>query len=251
MSASIFGSVASKAFSYFMPGPKEAVTAEEAVMMLPLVKALDHEEVPLLQSAMVTAIAKEYTISKELQEEAASRKAGEYSTRKRYLKRDLADTTSTATNLINKQFRKVSLKIHPDRHGEQFRAEFEALCLAKDTLQDAAQRKEYVATLLTALKARGVGDKGHQDEKVLQEEHQEWMEGHVKQEEGQSAAAKYQEKMNSLKSKTGRRRLQRNKDDADDDSDDDVAPTLFLEANFFERTPKMPYVRSIEHHTIT
>lgn len=49
---------------------------------------------------------------------------------------------------IRKQFRRASVKIHPDHQGEDYRSEFNALIRARDTLVDTELRYRYVEQML-------------------------------------------------------------------------------------------------------
>merc|ERR1712150_90504 len=49
---------------------------------------------------------------------------------------------------VDKHYRRASLKVHPDRFGEEHRTEFDALTKARDVLRDTALRRKYLSEML-------------------------------------------------------------------------------------------------------
>jgi hypothetical protein len=56
--------------------------------------------------------------------------------------------TEEVTKAINKHYRRASVKVHPDRHGDKYQKEFDSLTKARDTLTDVELRKKYVEQML-------------------------------------------------------------------------------------------------------
>jgi curved DNA-binding protein CbpA len=53
--------------------------------------------------------------------------------------------------LIARQYRQVTVHLHPDHHGEIFRQEFDALQVAYEILKDAESRGDYVDSMVTVI----------------------------------------------------------------------------------------------------
>jgi hypothetical protein len=61
---------------------------------------------------------------------------------------ELEEAAEKTVKAIDKHYRRASIKVHPDRHGEMFRKEFDALTKARDVLRDDALRRSYIAEML-------------------------------------------------------------------------------------------------------
>lgn len=72
------------------------------------------------------------------------------------------------TKLINRHYRKYSIQIHPDRHGEEHRDKFEALTNARDCLKDESLRRLYVDQMLDVVRLVGSG--------LILSSHNSWVE---------------------------------------------------------------------------
>ena len=64
-------------------------------------------------------------------------------------KRD--ESISEATKGINKHYRRASVKVHPDRFGDTYKKEFDALIKARDSLLDVELRHKYLEQMLEVL----------------------------------------------------------------------------------------------------
>ncbi|KAL3910923.1 MAG: hypothetical protein SGILL_007494, partial [Bacillariaceae sp.] len=56
-----------------------------------------------------------------------------------------------ASKLIAKQYRQVSIQLHPDHHGEKFRKEFDALQVAYEILKESESRGEYMDSMVAVI----------------------------------------------------------------------------------------------------
>jgi hypothetical protein len=61
---------------------------------------------------------------------------------------ELEEAAEKTVKAIDKHYRRASIKVHPDRHGEKFLTEFDALTKARDVLRDDALRRSYIAEML-------------------------------------------------------------------------------------------------------
>ena len=69
----------------------------------------------------------------------------------------LEAAAEAATKAVNKHFRRASLKVHPDRHGDTYEKEFIALTKAKDLLINETLRQKYLSEMLDIICRVDVG----------------------------------------------------------------------------------------------
>ena len=77
--------------------------------------------------------------------------------------------TADATAAASKGFRKLSVSIHPDRHGEHMRTRFEALCRAAAVLRNPNLRLKYLQEMVP------IAAYYESDRATLQANHEVWM----------------------------------------------------------------------------
>lgn len=53
-------------------------------------------------------------------------------------------SSEKATKAVNRHYRLTSVKVHPDKHGEEFRAQFDMLTKARDVMADPKLRRSYL-----------------------------------------------------------------------------------------------------------
>jgi hypothetical protein len=99
---------------------------------------------PLDNPAVKEALLEEYYISREAIRDSS--KQGE-----------LEEAAKKTVKAIDKHYRRASIKVHPDRQGETFRTEFDALTKARDVLRDDALRRSYLAEMLEIVCKVSVG----------------------------------------------------------------------------------------------
>ncbi|CAB9513037.1 expressed unknown protein [Seminavis robusta] len=87
--------------------------------------------------------------------------------------------TEEVTKAIGKHYRRASIKVHPDRHGDKFQAEFEALTKARDTLSDVALRHKYVEQMLQIVCSVGT--------MWVASSHKSWVEKHQQKKKNSDA----------------------------------------------------------------
>ena len=86
-----------------------------------------------------------------------------------------------ATSAVSKQYRRSSIKIHPDRHGDQYATEFEDLQHANDVLRDAKHRREYlegfwgICDLIYQKRQKGEIISSESEETYLANRHHDWI----------------------------------------------------------------------------
>jgi hypothetical protein len=105
---------------------------------LPTMDSLDH--LPYIQQldappdSVKEALIEEFYVAKEANRSSAGNKEQDA----------LEDASKTATKAVDKHCRRASLKVHPDRHGEAFRKEFDILVKARDVLRNVELRRKYL-----------------------------------------------------------------------------------------------------------
>jgi hypothetical protein len=108
---------------------------------LPKIESLDH--LPYIQDfdnpsdAVKKALLENYFASKE---------ADRLGTK--VAKDALDESSQAATKAIDKHYRRASLKVHPDRFGETYRKEFNALTKARDVFRNVELRLKYLKEML-------------------------------------------------------------------------------------------------------
>ena len=75
----------------------------------------------------------------------------------------LEEASNEVTRLVDKHYRRSSLKVHPDRFGETYRKEFEALTKARDVLREPSLRQSYIKEMVEIVCRLGVSyvDQSH------------------------------------------------------------------------------------------
>jgi len=136
------------------------------LMALPHLQALSlWGDVPMTQ--VLDTIVEEYvtnqTISNCLKDKKAIPKV---------MKDAMVYIDQDADRLIAKQYRKASLKVHPDRFGNTYQVEFAKLQSAYETLREAITRREYVQKLLNVVHL--VGPNSH----LVQTANDSWVQDH-------------------------------------------------------------------------
>mmetsp|Transcript_23948 Transcript_23948/g.35635 ORF Transcript_23948/g.35635 Transcript_23948/m.35635 type:complete len:1562 (-) Transcript_23948:95-4780(-) len=133
---------------------------------------------------------------------------------------EILDTIVESTSaVVQKHYRKKSVRIHPDRRGEEFRPMFEDFTRARNVLKNNDLRQRYVKEMAQIVKSFGGG--------FIERSHKAWNEKHKPDEEDGGP------KVNSEKNKgmggegnAGQREKQ-----------------LVLEGGLFHQIPRAPMVR--------
>ncbi len=84
----------------------------------------------------------------------------------------VVESTST---IVHKHYRKKSVKIHPDRKGEEYRPIFETFTRARNVFKDERLRQRYVKEMLQIVQSFGEG--------FVERSHKAWNEKHKPDEE--------------------------------------------------------------------
>mmetsp|Transcript_18234 Transcript_18234/g.44051 ORF Transcript_18234/g.44051 Transcript_18234/m.44051 type:complete len:374 (+) Transcript_18234:217-1338(+) len=74
------------------------------------------------------------------------------------------------TKMIQKHFRRASIKVHPDRNGPEYQPQFDLLTKAKNTLVDEALRERYLDDMMNVITTFGPA--------MLQSSHESWRKKH-------------------------------------------------------------------------
>ena len=125
---------------------------------MPLLRALSHEKVPI-SDELIEALHQEHTIRSILLTDDACRIMNKNfqgfdfdmskSKNVKEIRNEKHQAASDKVNkLISRQYRQVTLRIHPDHHGEIYRQQFDALQVAYEILKDAESRGEYVDSMV-------------------------------------------------------------------------------------------------------
>ena len=69
-------------------------------------------------------------------------------TKDRTIKEALEEASEKTLKVVDKHYRRASLKVHPDRFGDKFRDEFECLTKARNILRDEALRRSYLDEMI-------------------------------------------------------------------------------------------------------
>jgi hypothetical protein len=69
-------------------------------------------------------------------------------TKDRTIKEALEEASEKTLKAVDKHYRRASLKVHPDRFGDDFRDEFERLTKARNILRDEALRRSYLDEMI-------------------------------------------------------------------------------------------------------
>lgn len=91
----------------------------------------------------------------------------------KYASDSLEKASAVAIDRIKKHYRKKSIKLHPDRMGEEYRPSFEKFTLAKDILIDNELRLRYLREMSHVYFVWARNEEG---ESVLGKGHDAWME---------------------------------------------------------------------------
>ncbi|KAL7500822.1 hypothetical protein ACHAWT_008998 [Skeletonema menzelii] len=90
----------------------------------------------------------------------------------RHCEEMLEKKTEVTTELVRKHYRKKSIRLHPDRNGEENRPIFEAFTDARDVLSDVQLRQVYVTQMLEVFSKIGP------DDRTLEIAHVAWNKKH-------------------------------------------------------------------------
>jgi hypothetical protein len=126
---------------------------------LPTIDSLNHlPHVQLFNSdAVKQALLGEFFVLKE------SHRDGKKQTQ-------LEEAAQAVVKSIDKYYRRASIKLHPDRHGELFRQEFDQLTKARDVLREDKLRRSYVSDMLEIVCKIDSG--------YIPQSHQSWVNRH-------------------------------------------------------------------------
>ncbi|CAB9523189.1 SAM and U-box domain-containing protein 1 [Seminavis robusta] len=135
--------------------PQTTLNPEHTVQKLPILAALTHSKVPL-HPDVVAALVDEYKIRKLIAREAKKQaekkgRSNNYFALSREYKEKERVSQETADKQISKQYRKVSLRLHPDRHGDLYQREFDELLLAYEIMKDPDFRQDYVDKMVKVI----------------------------------------------------------------------------------------------------
>jgi len=96
------------------------------------------------------------------------------------------EAVEKATKAIGKQYRRASIKIHPDRFGDDYQKEFELLQKAYNVLNDADQRRNYLDELFNICQVIDNFERQHgyslparDQDRTIQETHHQWVKRHA------------------------------------------------------------------------
>ncbi|KAL3788188.1 hypothetical protein HJC23_004655 [Cyclotella cryptica] len=90
----------------------------------------------------------------------------------KYAQDSLERISGTVEDLIKRHYRKKSIRLHPDRKGEEFRPAFREFTEAKDVLVQDKLRERYLREMMNVYRYYGRGS-------VLDQSHRAWMGRHV------------------------------------------------------------------------
>lgn len=125
-----------------------AVSRADAIRMLPMLSPLAHSQVPIPEY-LVTALVDEVKIT-ALIDKQAKKAGGYFPLSGAYREREQA-ARDNADKHISRQYRKVSIKVHPDRHGSLYKEEFDKLVIAHEILKDPDARRDYTGKMISAI----------------------------------------------------------------------------------------------------
>jgi hypothetical protein len=139
--------------------------------------------------------------------------------RERELHEMRAAIAEAADKGISRQFRLVSVKLHPDQHGDKYLDEFETLKEAYAILKEAASRTDIMAKMTEVLyKTQVMGEA--QQNYLLEQAYTTYLANHEKKTDQQSSNyARYQEQTSGRKA------------------------NYYLETHMFRQPPRVPLVQ--------
>ena len=105
---------------------------------LPMISSLD--SLPYIQHLDSPAD----TVKNALVEEFYAAKEENRAGKQKKEKDALEKASKVATKEVDKHYRRASLKVHPDRFGETYPREFDALTKARDVLRNPELRQNYL-----------------------------------------------------------------------------------------------------------
>jgi hypothetical protein len=105
----------------------------ESLDPLPFVQQLDNPPIALKEACI-----EEYFAGREAERSSAGKNELEA----------LEEASNKATRAVEKHYCRASLKVHPDRYGEEFRKEFDDLTKARDVLRDTNLRRKYLKEMI-------------------------------------------------------------------------------------------------------
>jgi hypothetical protein len=115
------------------PTCSSALPKPESLDHLPCIQQFDNPPTELKE-----AFIEEFFAGKETERSSAGKKEQEA----------LEEASSKATKAVEKHYRRASIKVHPDRYGDEFRKEFDKLTKARDILRDTKLRRKYLSEMI-------------------------------------------------------------------------------------------------------
>ncbi|KAL3938905.1 MAG: hypothetical protein SGBAC_006281 [Bacillariaceae sp.] len=111
----------------------------------------------------------------------------------KHLQEALDEAQTQASSGIARQFRKASVHVHPDRHGDFYRDEFDGLKSAYKILKDVDVRKDYLDHMLDQVFIYKTNPRAQTINNFFQTMHEHWLEKYNKKQEQDTAHARYQQ----------------------------------------------------------
>ncbi|CAJ1966873.1 unnamed protein product [Cylindrotheca closterium] len=109
------------------------------------------------------------------------------------LQEALDEAQTQATSGISRQFRKASIHVHPDRHGDLYWKEFDRLKSAYQIMKDVEVRKDYLDHMLHQVLIHQTDPRARTIHNFFQAMHDQWHEKYKKSQEQDTAHARYQQ----------------------------------------------------------
>ncbi|KAL3915216.1 MAG: hypothetical protein SGILL_005752 [Bacillariaceae sp.] len=138
--------------------------------------------------------------------------------REREIQEQRAAITEAADKGVSRQFRLVSVKLHPDQHGDAYLEEFETLKEAYVILKDAESRTDIMAKMTEVLyKTQSMGEA--QQQYLLEQAYTTYIANHEKKADQQASNyARYQEQTSGQRA------------------------NFYLETHMFRQPPRVPII---------
>jgi hypothetical protein len=143
-----------------------------------------------------------------------------------HVKERQEESLEGTTKAISKHFRRASVKVHPDQHGDLYEKEFNDLLDAYSVLRDPELRSKYVEDLLV------VGARLGPEEHVLKRAHDTWEHNHRLLSQKDSERARYHQKA------AGQQQQQQQQH---------AAPRYYLEGEIHTKQPRKIGVHRVHH----
>lgn len=117
----------------FCPACERPLPSLKSLELLPLVQSMDNSE------SIRAALLEEYLLNSEYDKDRSNSKD---------VVQKITAAAQNTVRVIDKHYRRASIKVHPDRFGDTFRKEFDELTKARDILRDDTLRLSYLDAMV-------------------------------------------------------------------------------------------------------